>query len=200
MRKVICLSLLLLSPPLPAAAFIAASVGAHVFSFQSKDGEVTPNYYGIASQFNLGCALSPHLDISTFGAYLPAGAHIPKVGQETARLMEYGGEISWQFSDAFLALKGGPVTYLLRNPQGVEGEITGQWRGTGGGIELGSFQKVERHQSWQISLAYFYILLQSPNQDQPASRHLHQIGIQARYTFGGLLRRWAQHSIFDHVF
>ena len=131
---------------------------------------------------------------------MPGGAHIPKWGRESARMMEYGGELLWHFSDAFIALKGGPIVYNLREAEAVEGEIAGVRRGTGGGIEVGSLQKTGRNQSWQISLAYFYILLQSPELEQSGSRHMHQIGLQARYTFGGLFKQLFQSTLFDHFF
>jgi hypothetical protein len=183
-----------------AALFFAASTGWHVFSFQPEQEEITPNYYGIASQFNLGTSLSKRLDLSAFGAYVPGGAHIPKLGHEAARLIEYGGEISWQFLDAFVAIKGGPVAYIQRKSEEMKGEVAGNWHGAGGGLEVGGVQKTKYNQSWQISLAYFYILLQSPDQEQFASRHVHQIGLQARFTFGGLFKQFLQNTLFDHLF
>lgn len=147
--------------PCLAGLLIAPGMRAGVMSFEDKDGEPTPNYYGIGGALSVGYSVGQKLDLALFGQYSPGKQKRPVVNEEDATLFAYGGEIGGRFSDrVYFAVRGGSATYNLLAPP-RENEINGKWSGPAFGFSVGAYFVTDREgsSSWQATLDVLHAII-----------------------------------------
>jgi len=133
---------------------LAPGLRSGVMSFDDKDSEPTPNYYGFGGALSVGYSAGQKFDMALFGQYSPGKQKRPVANAEDASLFAYGGEIAARINDrVYFGVRGGTATYnLLAPPQ--ENEINGKWTGPAFGFSIGAFASQDRDgmHAWQVTL------------------------------------------------
>ena len=142
-----------------AGFLLSPGVSWRSFSFQPRDKEPTPNYYGYGFGLNLGWSIGQVVDVVGYGRYTPARLKKAEPLQENATLWGYGGELAFRLARTiYVAGRGGRYFYNLLH-QKDENEVRGRWAGVGGGGSVGAQFNTSRTSGWQISVDYTRIFL-----------------------------------------
>ena len=140
---------------------MATGVRAGVMSFDAKDEEPTPNYYGVGGALSVGYSAGQKLDMALFGQYSPGKKNRPIANDEDASFFAYGGELGVRFANSvYMGARGGTAAYNLLIPP-TEHEIDGKWSGPAVGFSIGSYMNRDRDgaSSWQATLDVLHAII-----------------------------------------
>lgn len=164
-----------------------AVVGTHwkTFSFEPKDDEKTPNYYGFGARLGLGYSFNQVFDVDLWGEYTPGRLKSAEIGIEDSVLGGYGGELAFRIQKTiFIGLRGGGFFYNLVS-QKDENEIDGRWAGVGGILSIGASFANSKESFWQVTLDSSYISLsaEESTEGEEEDRVINAFSVSLAYAF-----------------
>lgn len=187
-----------------AGLFLSTGIGAGPFSFQAKNGENTPNYWGPTAQVQAGYSFYQHFDATLFGQYTPGNYALVSIERENAELIFAGAQFAWRMPERVIfSLQLGQGIYHLVRASGAEGEVPGKWTGPGVGIGFGGIYKVNKTHFLQITFQYMYMRAEAVKLEAgmaPEKRGVDQIGIFVTYVFNDFINHLTSGTLFNALF
>lgn len=183
-------------PKANAGILFSAATGWDVFAFSPKDSEKTPNYYGVVGNFALGYSVNQIFDLTAFSRYAPGRRAAARIGKEDTSLIYYGCELG-------LRIQPG-VIFQLRNGHGVyrsfngyfDEEVTGRWRGPGGGFSIGGFTQTGQNSFTQTSLNFDQIIADRDNIGVRDKRRINKVGVSITFVYNDLRKDILSSNLF----
>jgi hypothetical protein len=176
---VAALSLAAGAPAARAGFYLMPRAAWAAYAPRPEGSEPTPNLYSIGGEVSAGYSARQALDFVFFGEDLPGSLAHARFGAGDASLVSYGGELGLRFAESvYVGFKGGLATYRLSHQSSVD-ELTGTWRGEGGGFALGAVERTSKTGFVQTTVEFMHYVLGSG--EAGGKRRLDSFSLGAAY-------------------